>query len=274
MLLRNGKWMPNSQKAIALLVRRPDPVQVEFYRGLVHHGYDVFVVIDDPDWREPLAGVTAVQVHVDACAADGFRNLNPMITERVMSPCSAWEKALYFFCVERNDYEHVWFVEDDVFAPTLDAFVLMDEKYSDDIVGADYATNLDGETASWEWYVHVPEDRLPLPWVKAMVCAVRLGRAVLDQVRDFLSFNRDFDTDLHRATRKFFFIEYIFHTLAAHAGLKIVAAAELDGIVFRRDWIAAEINPTHLYHPMKQIHLQEDLRRQVMQSVRADGLQA
>ena len=61
--------------------------------------------------------------------------------------------------------------------------------------------------------------------------------------------------------RPLLYLEYVFHTLALHAGLSVVVAEELAGIRYRREWTLEEMAADCLYHPVKELDLQVEYRR-------------
>ncbi|MFO1116405.1 MAG: hypothetical protein U1E28_12020 [Beijerinckiaceae bacterium] len=280
-----------SRNAVALLTYRPDEAQLAFYGEIARAGADAFVVIDDNAfaWKGGHA-VTPIQVDDDICAEAGFRNLNPVVTERTGRPASAWEKALYHFARVDTRYDNVWLIEDDVFISTPDALARMDRKYpAAHIVSAANEINSTGETDTWSWYKFVPEDRVPLPWAHSMVCAVRLSRDILRLVDDFLAGHATFEPDVIFPTNvvsrfarkaqylsarltpgqavgglpKCFFIEYLFHTIALRHDLSVAIAPELAGVVWQKHWTFDEIEPGGLYHPVKDLRFQEELHQKL-----------
>ncbi len=211
-------------KALALLTLRPDDRQVDFYRGIEADGYDLFVFVDDPEFQP-----------------------------------------------ERDDvrYEHVWVIEDDVFVPTLAAISALDRKYPEaDIVSKENTINTSGTTQGWFWWKFIDADLLPLPWAKSMVCAVRFKPTVFTLLPGFVERWRAVygipDGGPLDYERPLLCIEYVFHTLALHAGLSVAVAEELEGVVYRRDWTVEEMQPGRLYHPVKQLDLQISYRRRLV----------
>ncbi len=43
-------------------------------------------------------------------------------------------------------------------------------------------------------------------------------------------------------------IEFVFHTLALHQGMKVIVAEELKGVVWRRGWTVHELVADGCYH--------------------------
>src|ERR1700760_3620984 len=122
--------------AIAVLTLTPCDDLLEFYSGFVRLGYRVFVIIDDNSYEfgdaeisAKSAGVSLIQFDDYECRKAGFFDLNPMIKKP--SGCSAWEKALYYFCLRDLSHDNVWFIEDDAFVPNRKIISTADRKYGE-----------------------------------------------------------------------------------------------------------------------------------------------
>jgi hypothetical protein len=246
-------------KAIVLLVHRPDPRQVAFYQSLAEEGYAVLVVVDDPAFKAPPSmDVSYVQVDERACLKAGYVFLNPMIAIRKQLPVAAWEKALFHVCRVARSYELVWFLEDDVFVPSIDVIVATDRDHpSADLLCQRNSVNLSGETRSWDWWSWVPPEVLPLPWGASMVCASRVSRRLLTAVDALISANAVRMMELHaRAKQKqgplrFLFIEFLFNTLAMRHAMRIETPVSLSTSLFHKRWQVEEMDLAHIYHPVK-----------------------
>jgi hypothetical protein len=199
------------------------------------------------------------------------------------SRCSAWEKALYYFCCRDLSHDNVWFIEDDVFVPNHEIILTVDRKYGKaDIISADNVVNKYGvlddsgvldDQERWFWWGLVPKTILRPPWAKSMVCTVRLSRKILTALGSLIRSNKNklrfinavrAVVDLLRqksSWRKKFFIEYTFHTLALHNQLSVIKAQELSGVVWRKEWDVSEMNSGTIYHPLKDRDLHNRYRK-------------
>ena len=100
-----------------------------------------------------------------------------------------------------------------------------------------------------------------------MVCAVRLSRALLDAIDSLIRENIDHMNALSMPGvegRVFFFIEYLFHTIALHRNMKVVVASQLSGIKWQRSWNIDEIEKDILYHPIKDKKAQIEFRERLL----------
>lgn len=236
--------------ALAVLTRQPHPTLVAFYQRLAQEGYEVFVFVDDNTVAcARKDGVRFIQVDDGLCAGQGYQGFNPVITKPGAPLVSAWDKALFYFGQVNRGHRQVWFVEDDVFVPRAGVFGEIDRAFQTaDLLSEGNVVNTTGELESWAWWPMVPHSRLALPWAKSMVCAVRVSRRLLRIVAEYVT--------RHPTAPKF--IEYVFHTLALHHGLSVEVVKHLQGIAWRRDWTAAELNRDTLYHPVKSIAQQAE----------------
>jgi hypothetical protein len=283
--------------AIVLLTHVPTRESLEFYSGFTRLGYQVFVVIDDNDFktniddRQAYPQINVIQIDDNECGGEGFVNFNPVVVKK--SGCSAWEKALYYICRQNNVNENVWFIEDDVFVPSYEAILKADRKYPVvDVLSAENEVNESGELGEWYWWRSVPRSFQP-PWAKSMVCAVRLSREVLRAFDTLIKVNKRtlciedrharlvdalrqkaqhllrrsfliesaFSALASHFPRKLFFIEYTFNTLALHNKLSVVRAEVLSGVTWRKEWDVSEMNSSILYHPVKDIRLHTRYRK-------------
>jgi hypothetical protein len=244
------------KNAVVLLTVRPNKGQVDFFRQMERENLDLFVLADDNQVdAAAYEGVRLIQIDDRLCREKGFRRFNPMIAKPF--ECSAWDKVLYHFSSVDLSYDNVWIVEEDVFISNPDTIPGLDIKYgAADIISASNNVNETGELESWFWWRHIPVDALPLPWAWSMVCGVRLSRAALQAVKEFVALEAAQNATCLN-------IEFVFHTLALHKGLKVVVAEELKGVVWRKDWSVSELLDEGLYHPIKDVERHLTLRKEI-----------
>lgn len=272
MLARCGGWsiclatcdivvMNWSSTAIVFLTFRPDSRQVVFYEQFAALGYAVFVMVDDGEYIIPATKhIRYLKVDEQKCLARGYVLLNPQISGRKKIPVSAWEKALFFFGSTNQEYDHVWFLEDDVFIPNAELIPRIDYRHpTADLLCQSNRVNHFGELKSWDWWKWVPREVLPLPWAASMACAIRISRTLLTRIDKTLLANANKMAALHllskqkRSDWKFLFIEFLFNTLALHHRLDVKLPNELSTVVFHKRWSRFELDSEHIYHPIKNI---------------------
>lgn len=254
--------------ALAILTFRPDARQVTFYESLIDLGYAVHVFVDDSGFVPPgNSRVTFVKLDQRACIDAGYHSLSLAVTSSKPLPVSAWEKALFYFNRIDSSHGHVWFLEDDVFLPSREILAVVDSRYpAADLLCKRNRLNLSGELRSWPWWRIVPQKILPLPWASSMVCAARVSRALLAEVDSLLAMSgvpMEAAVALARAQgrpRPYFFIEFLFNTLALHKRMKVELPDALRTIGWRKEWSREDIISTQIYHPVKNLALQEEWR--------------
>jgi hypothetical protein len=272
--------------AIAVLTVSPSDDLLEFYSGFVRLGYRVFVVIDDnnckldnAEVKVKYAGVSLIQFEDYECRGAGFFNLTATLKKR----CSAWDKALYYFCSRDLSHDHVWFIEDDAFVPNHEIILTIDRKYRKaDIISAQNVVNKYGvldDQDGWPLWRLVPKNILPPPWAHSLVCIVRLSRKMLTAFDSFIHSNKNklrFTNAVIKVagllrqkslSPKKFFIEFTFHTLALHNQSSVIKAQELSGVVYRKQWDVSEMNSGTIYHPLKDRDLHSRYRKILDQDV-------
>jgi hypothetical protein len=254
--------------AIAPLTFRTDRDQVAFYELFAKAGYEVFVFVDDPDFGTPASSTaTYVKVSEQKCIEAGYVVLNPLVSMKRKVRVSEWEKALYFFGTHEGEFDHVWFLEDDVFVPRTEIIQRIDRGLPDaDLLCEGHRINHFGELKSWVWWMWVPKDVLPLPWAWSMVCAVRMSKSLLAEMhrtivgsteemkRHFLLLKKAV------AAPKFLWIEFLFNAIALHQRLKVVTPTEPSIVLFHKAWTLDELDDQHIYHPANDKALQQAWR--------------
>ena len=256
--LTNAARISRSTPAICFLTTWPANETIDFALELADRAsfIDVYIAVDDNGTQPlPVLPSTAVEFltfNDTVCTTSGFFKSNQLKSKQ---GCLAWDKALYFFTNVARDYSFVWFVESDVFIPSVQAFISLHELYSpsSDLVTADNVHNFDGRIGG-EWpHWHLAPPKLPLPWTRSMVCAMGCSRRLLSAVEEYA-----------RWRGHIVYIELIFHTLALqHPEMKVVTPAELSTVVYRTNyaWEHITARPFNIWHPVKDLKRQASWRR-------------
>ena len=211
--------------------------------------HPVTVVCDDPNCTVPeSAKFTFVKITDEECIQTGYNNSNPAILKRP----SAWDKAIYYFCVKNRGPEHVWFIEEDVFVPRPELFKELDVRFpSTDYIMKQHVK--DSEDPSFEFWKD-GDGKMERPFYRSLVCTTRISRRLLDRVKDF-----------HDRHNTLIFIEIIFNTLAQQNGYSMEMPHELQNIIFRHTWTEETVNPNQFFHPVKDTALHDTYRERLSQ---------
>jgi hypothetical protein len=272
--------------AIVFFCFRPPKEIFDFASKLKTDNYDVFVSINDNNFMTPEYDentITIIKLDENKVKNAGYFNSNNNIRNQV----SSRDKAFYYFNKINNiNYKHIWFIEEDVFIPTTKTICDIDIKYPD----GDYMANsyfiVDNDSEnlnnfnninkkypfikynaqynffeSWAFRDFNMKNYFKFPWLKGMTCAIRVSKKFLTNIDEFATKHKTLLID-----------EVFYLTLALHNNLLIINPNELTPIVFRCDynkidkisnylyWNYNDIKEEYLFHPIKDLKLQNELR--------------
>jgi hypothetical protein len=276
------------KKAVALIVKEPNEIYLDFLQGFTQ--YDIYIIVDsDKDLTELTkalrpcakavpagpcakadpAGPCAkadkykmlnfIQLTDDHCTNHGFKNVNFIGIKKMVS---GWDKALLFFStIVPSKYDHVWFIEDDVFFLNEQVLTNLDSQYpnQDLIANCDFDKNNvnTNNTTNVGWLWPLISIKIEKPWYAGMMCAVRLSNTLLQCIRWYAS---KYNT--------LFFLEALFPTITSHFKLSYVNPIELTTVTYRDVFFLEEEEEeedqerleTHIFHPMKDLNKHLELR--------------
>lgn len=243
--------------AYILLTRVPHPLSLIMMNEMatndeLYADYTFYVMVDNnqislDEWRARFPKIQFLQIADEECHQARYINMTYSIFKTPVS----WDKAFYYFTYLQTEHQQIWFIEDDVFVPTSKVIATIDKKYEEDgyhLMTSMNDVKVDRRLMDWNW--HLAVNRIPLPWCRSMVCACRVSRTLLEKIREYVE---------AAPNRTLFFLEIMINSIAFHCQLKNKVCPELSGIVYRKDWKLAEMNPNGLYHPVKNINLQYQL---------------
>ena len=246
-LYRSNKYkkielFEKSKNAFCLLVKQPNIIWLNFLNTMIDD-YDVFICVDILDdyseLKNTYINITFIEITDELCLKSNYINSNYLFKLIVAS-----DRAFYYFNHVNNNYNHIWFCEDDVYFDNVNIIKNLDNKYPNaDILSNEVEFNTNGDLTTWPHW-HTINNTFSLPWAKAMICLVRLSNNLLRKVDEFIIKNK-----------QMIFIETMFHTLAIHNNMIIKTPDEMTKIYYRHNWSNEEIinNKNYIYHPMKNI---------------------
>jgi hypothetical protein len=169
--------------------------------------------------------------------------------------------------------ERWWMLEEDVLVPTEATLLALDAAHP----GADLLSPhhhvrhgpKNGRPARdaphWSGLADWPHWRLAVgiarpPLASSMVCGVRISRALVRRVADMAA-----------AHGRLLFCEMLFNTLALQHGLAVQTPPQLAGILWRQPRYTASFpfRPDGLYHPVKRLTVQLQVRERCFREVAA-----
>jgi len=132
--------------SIVFLTVKPVKEVFDFAKLLKKDNYDIFICIDDNDYKLPEYDskyIKIIKFPLGTAENYGFKNSVRYAPDRA---CSR-DKALYYFSIiEKDKYDYVWMIEEDVFIPTVETIYNIDMKYDDyDLLCESNSINRTGE---------------------------------------------------------------------------------------------------------------------------------
>jgi hypothetical protein len=241
-----------NKKAICILSKCANNIIFSFAEKLKNDKYDIFICIDDNDCKIPeynVEKITVIQIYNNESEKDGFTGSVVYTLDRA---CSR-DKALYYFCIKNTKYDYIWFLEDDVFIPTIHTISNLDDKYLEgDLLSSFNEIKLSENDNRHHWqHWFRNKNKIIFPWAHSMISAIRVSKVLLQFILKFVKVNKFL-----------LFDELLFNTIALQNNLHIINPIELSNIIFSfRDLELKEINPLYLYHPIKNCSTHEKLRK-------------
>jgi len=233
-------------KAIALITREPNEKWLDFLATFQE--YDVYIILDNlvcdtEKYTAAYPTLRFIQIPNQDCIHHGYIHSSYMPTSSLhFNEIISWDRALYYFTNVNREYDHVWFFEDDVFFYGEETILAIDQKVVDaDLVCRD--KNPEPAPGEWGWFWPVITIEFPPPYFHSPICAVRMSKTLLSCIADYV-----------RQSKKLFFIESMFPSIAHLHGLKYqVCGEEMETLYWRRDWTMEEFGKTQIYHPVKNL---------------------
>lgn len=242
-----------------VLCRFPNKIWFDFLETF-RNCFTVYVVIDDNsvDYHTTEFGkyekVQILQVEDSVCREAGYTKSSVNMPK---SEC-AWDKALYFSCLTLSSefFDHVWFIEEDVFFHSDQTLVDLDEQFKESDLICNQVTSKAEEptTRSWKWWKEILEatGNENYTLYRGMMCGCRVSRKVLHEIGEFV-----------KRKQKLFFIEALFPTITHSIHGTVTFPLELSNIIYQYHWnLTNIISKRHLFHPVKDIKSHQYFRNE------------
>lgn len=247
------------QNALCLLSVDPTPDQLKFMASMSKY-YDIFVAIDCDQRQRQDNLCSSLRnkikfINVSGGQAQKLGYYGSTYSSHGLIETSTRDKALYFFCEEKNSYKNVWMIEDDVFIPNNKTLINIDSLYPNaDLLCSQIHT----VEKNWFWHANAKEEFSKNTIFRSMVCALRCSSAMLKEVKESANKKKYLEMD-----------ELLFINIAKEKDLNILSIKELSGLMFfERDlpfnWSEiSKIKPNNLYHPCKGYARQSSIRSRI-----------
>lgn len=215
---------------------------------------NIYICIDNNHYNIPNydGKIKIIKIDNNESISNGFHSTLTSFGEHWTGRAGSRDKALYYFYKNDINYDYMWFIEEDVFIPTIETIKNIDIKYPDNDLLVSTNNIIYQKHTDWQWCLvnRQLNGKLSLPYSNAMICAIRCSKKLLECIFNYaLKYNT------------LFMDEVMFNTLALHNNLNVKDIEELKTIVWRKKWTKNEININNLYHPVKSIENQYQFRK-------------
>lgn len=227
--------------AICLITYKPNKIWCDFLNLFTK--YKIFMIVDDNNFdlssfKDNYNNIKFIKIENQKCQLNGYINSNQTLKKLI----SGWDKALYYFGIEDNNFNFIWFIEDDVLFYNEETLEKIDIKYiDDDLLSNVYTENKYGKKNTWLW--HKIKIQYPPPYYNGMMCAVRYSKKMMMCINDYALKNK-----------RLCFLEALFPTVAIKNNLKYSTPNEFNTIYYRHIFRGEKVNKDYLYHPVKKLN--------------------
>jgi len=227
--------------AICLITFIPNKIWCNFLNSFTK--YKIFIIVDNNNFNlsefiKNYNNITFIKIKNVKCWLNGYIDTNFTLNKLI----SGWDKALYYFGVENQTFDFIWFMEDDVLFYNENTIIQIDSQYiDDDLLSNCFSENSNVDKNTWLW--HRINVCYPPPYYAGMMCAVRFSKKMMKCINDYAYKNKTL-----------FFLEALFPTIAVKNNLKYNNPIEFNKIYYRHNFKGETINKNSLYHPVKNLN--------------------
>jgi hypothetical protein len=206
------------------------------------YNYDIAVyILDDKNENKLFVknNITFLSIESEIAKKNGYSNAN--LKPRVVQ---AWDKALFYFTKVSHTYEFVWFIEYDVYVPSLKTFLDVHKKAMYDRSDLVVKENIVVDSSWPHSKKRVSHFHIDKPWYHSLDCAAGLSKRLLSDILVYTSTNHQLE-----------FIEVLFSTINHHKKYNLYLPFQFETIRFNdqghincKDVMT---NSDMWYHPIK-----------------------
>jgi hypothetical protein len=236
--------------AFSLLCRNINEISLKILQIMTllekYENYDFFIFIDNNNQnishlQSKYTKFHFLQINDKTCFNNGYHHMTFSITKTPVS----WDKAIYYFSELNDQYDYIWFIEDDVFIPNPLLIYNIDQTHKDyHLLSKSNTVCFNYDEPSWQWYA--AKGKIGLPLFSSLMCASRISQTLLHIIRDYV-----------RKNKQLFFLEIMFPTLCCQNKLPNKCIPQLSMIEYRKVWNYQDIQPYFMYHPIKDLTIQK-----------------
>lgn len=248
----------NNKTFIVFLTIIPNNDLIIFAEKLSNH-YPVFIIIDDNDYKiTNNSKVNYIQLNDELCVNKGYQYCmepyfkNVLWKINTLGRTTSYDKFFYYFTLINLEYDYIWTFEDDVFLPSVESLIKLNNKCLDnDLVCSRNNKNNMNDFRDDIWFSRYGITIFEAPIYSSMVCACRLSNKLMIIIKDLIN--------------KLKFIpyhEFLYNTVVYNYKLKILCPEELSTILHRNNWNITDFKEKsyNFFHPVKDFDNHEKYR--------------
>jgi len=221
---------------------------VKTSKNMLQYDYKVFIMVDNNKVKLPknIGELNILQMDDKECIELGYKNASATLKKNPVT----WDKVFYYFSNVDTGFKNIWFIEEDVFIPRFNILRELDNKYENEdlLCKQDIAEATDNLT--WHW--GRARGNIPKPWFRSLLCCHRQSNRLLQRIKGHVD-----------KTGSLLFLEFMVNTLAHNNNYKVKAIPNLKTITWKTKYKVDEINMDNLYHPFKDLKVQEEYREKL-----------
>jgi len=226
---------------ICLLCYLPNDIYCDFLNNFIN--YKIFIIVDRninlEKYKDKYRNIKFLKLNLNNCIQKNYTNSCQEIYKHLPKSIS-WDKALYIFNEFNLDYDHIWFIEDDVFFKNEDTILNIDKKYKEsDLLTKEWLKDYeyDNNYSVWNYINMIGFNE---PYYLTEIACCRLSKNFLKYIKNYVY---EYKT-MHC-------LEAFFPTLCIKNNLLLKEAKELNTIFYKQNFEKKDINNKNIYHPIK-----------------------
>ena len=265
---------------VNILCYEPNKIMIDFIKDMYNYfkekklNYSIYLTIDsDKKEYKSEEEYTVIQFNHKKATKAGYKDIYLRYYHKKDAKVKsmALDKSLYYF-TRNNKFDYYWFIEDDVFIPSVKTIPYLDRKYKESDLLISSCNEKKDDKMDWHWPLMVRNNRNKLrkkrlekaekskdyyfekPWYHGWCQVFRISSKFIEKIEEFVKKNKTLT-----------FMEFFFATLAKKNEMKISEVQEFklklcyeckEKNLFKLN----EINWKNLYHYFKDPVTQKEFR--------------
>ena len=226
---------------IVLLCYKPSDIYCNFLNNFIN--YKIYIIVDKnmnlEKFKDKYKNIKFLKLNTDICIQKNYINSCQEIYKNLPNSIS-WDKALYIFNEFKLDYDHIWFIEDDVFFKNENTLLNIDKKYNySDLLTKEWLKNYkyDKNYSVWD---HIKMECFNEPHYLTEIACCRVSQKLMNAIK--------YNVHIYK---KMHCLEAYLPTLCIKNNLLLKEAHELNTIFYKQNYEKKDIIDSNIYHPIK-----------------------